>query len=92
MITIHNKLVKDKSTIMDTIRELFFSLHGAFVPKYKEVPEELKDIYHKIYDDIEMETPSSDKINMREDVKRFRHDFKKAIESYKEEKEEVVNG
>lgn len=92
MITINNKLAKDKSTFMETIREIFFSLHGAFVPMNKEVPEELKDFYHKIFDSIEMETPSNDRINMREDVKRFRQDFKKAVESYKEEKEVVTNG
>lgn len=74
----------------EILKRFFIALNGAFLPKEGYIDSSIKDLEGKIFNDLDMEHHSSDRINMYNDVQNLKSDFKKAVKKYKEE--EIVDG
>lgn len=78
--------------LLESLNNLLSNLHGSLTTNkvaYREMDDELIDIYAKVYGNPNMSTPIEDKINLHKDVHNFKKDFKKSLKKYKSE---VVNG
>ena len=72
----------------EIIRQIFVSMHGAFITKKDYVDSSLKEFQDHVYD-LNIDHISSDRANLSEDMNNLKKDFKKSVRSYKQE---TVNG
>ncbi len=78
--------------LVKNIKDIFINFQGSLSTdkdSLHEIDEELKDLYIKVYGDLNMSQAFEDKINLHNDQIKLKKDFKKAIKKYKEV---VVNG
>lgn len=69
----------------EIIKKIFFSFHGAFLPKGDYIDDSLQNFRDSVYLDFEMSLPTEDRVNMKSDVSNLKSDFKKSVKRYKEE-------
>jgi hypothetical protein len=76
------------SEIVVHIKNILFNFNGILSRGSEhKIPEELEELHRRIYSDEGMSRPSDDKINLSLDSHNLREDFKKAVYSYKQEKD-----
>jgi hypothetical protein len=67
------------------IKEIFYSMHGAFVTPKDYVDPSLKEFESSVMEDMQMYHLSNDKINMHNDSQNIKSDIRKAVKDYKVE-------
>lgn len=75
------------SEFVGHISSLFLRFNGVFSKRSEwVVPEDIEEVYNRVYTEESIEPSYLDKINLSQDAQMLRGDFKKSIEAYKEGK------
>lgn len=77
-----------KTTFVERMKQIIIDIacvlkgmNGVFIPKERELPEELKEFYISI-NNMKMNSPATDRQNMRGDYVKIVSDFRRAKHAY----------